>query len=138
MQWIEPVHSNLQVFNKKVGAPNSATREAVGYFLEAYKTALYPGPIQLPDLCLKYGLDDIAKEVFSTDQFPDWEKVRSQGKAFLSGACTVMLPFIVKDESRGLTMEHANEVVKRSMEELEGDIYIHSEMQLIVRRKGTL
>jgi hypothetical protein len=49
-----------------------------------------------------------------------------------------MLPFLVEDESSGLTAEHADEVVKRSMEELDGDIYIHSEIQLIVRQKGTL
>lgn len=75
-------------------------------------------------------------EVFPTDHFPDFEKVRSQGKAFLSGACTAMLPFLVKDESTGLTAEHADEVVKRAMEELEGEIYLRSEMQFIVRRKG--
>jgi hypothetical protein len=132
------VHSSLQVFNSKAGAQNSATSKAVGYFLEAYKKTLYPGPLQVPDLCLKYGLDDIAKEIFSTDHFPDFEKVRSQGKAFLSGACTAMLPFLVKDDSSGLTAEHADEVVKRSMEELEGDIYIHSEIQFIVRRKTAL
>jgi hypothetical protein len=49
-----------------------------------------------------------------------------------------MFPFLVKDESSDLTAEHAEEVVKRAMEELEGDIYIHSEMQFIVRRKGSL
>jgi hypothetical protein len=72
------------------------------------------------------------------DQYPDFEKVRSQGKGFLSGALTAMLPLLLKDQSSGLTAEHANEVVKQAMEELEGDIYIHDEVQFIVRRKGTL
>ncbi|KAI0132891.1 S-adenosyl-L-methionine-dependent methyltransferase [Xylariales sp. AK1849] len=136
LQWIEPVHSSLQVFNAKAGAPNSATRKAVDYFLEAYKTTLYPGPLQLPSLCQKYGLQDIVVEVFPTDHYPDFEKVRDQGKAFLSGALTAMLPFIVKDGSGGLTAEHVNDVVKRSMEELNGDLYLRSEMQFIVRRKA--
>ncbi|KAI9737714.1 MAG: hypothetical protein M1818_005718 [Claussenomyces sp. TS43310] len=138
LQWIEPVHSSLQIFNSKVGAPNSAAREAVQYFLEAYKMTLYPGPLQLPALCLKYKLDDIVMEVFATDHFPDFEKVRSQGKLFLSGACTAMFPFLVKDESSALTAEHADEVVKRAMEEMEGEIYLHSEMQFVVRRKSSL
>ncbi|CAM1507709.1 Fc.00g045570.m01.CDS01 [Cosmosporella sp. VM-42] len=135
LQWIEPIHSNMQVFNSKPGAPNSATREAVGYFLEGYKKLLYPGPLQLPELFQKYELEDIAMEVFPTDHCPDLEKVRSQGKAFLSGACTTMIPFIVKDGSGGLTAERVKNVVQKSMEELDGDLYLHSEMQLIVTRK---
>lgn len=131
------MHSSLQVFNSKAGAKNSATREAVGFFLEAYKKTLYPGPLQLPDLCLKYGLDDIAREVFSMDLFPDFEKVRSQGKGFLSGSLTAMLPSLVNDESSALTAEYVNEVVKQSMAELDGGIYLHDEIQFIVRRKGT-
>jgi hypothetical protein len=130
------VHSNLQVFNKKAGAQNAATREAVGYFLEAYQKSLYPGPLRLPELCLKSGLEHIAQEIFPTDQYPNFEKVRTQGKGFLCGSCTAMLPFLVKDELRGLSAEHAEEVVKRSMDELDGDIYIHSEIQFIVRRKA--
>ena len=125
------------MFNSKAGVQNSATREAVGYFLQAYKKTLWPGPLQLSDLCSKYGLEDIALEVFPTDHYHDFEKVRSQGKAFLSGALTAMSPYLVKDESSGLTAEHINEVVTRSMEELEGGIYLRSEMQFIVRRKGT-
>ncbi|KAK6072777.1 capsule polysaccharide biosynthesis protein [Seiridium cupressi] len=135
LQWIEPVHSSLQVFNSKIGAPNSATREAVGYFLEAYKKTLYPGPLQLPGLCQRYELEDIALEVFPTDHFPDFEKVRSQGKAFLSGALTAMLPFIVKDGTNDVTKEHVDDVVKRSMEELNGGLFLRSEMQFIVRKK---
>lgn len=130
------MHSNLQVFNTKAGAPNSATKEAIEYFLEAYRKTLYPGPLRLADLCLKHGLEEIALEVFSTDQYHDFEKVRTQGKAFLSGACTAMLPFLVQDNLRGLSAEHAEDVVKRSMVELEGDIYIHSEILFIVRRKA--
>lgn len=132
------MHSSLQVFNGTVGARNSSTREAVRYFLEAYKKKFYPGPLQLPDLCRKNGLDDIAMQNFPTDKFPDFEEVRSQGRGFLSGACTAMFPFLVKDELSDLTAEHAEEVVKRAMEELEGDIYIHSEMNFIVRRKSSL
>ncbi|KAM0818339.1 putative methyltransferase protein [Seiridium cardinale] len=135
LQWIEPVHSSLQVFNSKIGAPNSATREAVGYFLEAYKKTLYPGPLQLPGLCQRYELEDIALEVFPTDHFPDFEKVRNQGKAFLSGALTAMLPFIVKDGTNDVTKEHVDDVVKRSMEELDGGLFLRSEMQFIVRKK---
>jgi len=132
------VHSSLQVFNSKIGAPNSATREAVAFFLEAYQKTLYPGPLQLPHLCDKYGLEEIAMEVFPTDHFPDFEKVRSQGKAFLAGACTAMLPFLVKDKESDLTAEYVNEVVKRAMVELDGDLYLRSEMQFILRRKGTV
>ena len=126
----------MRAFNSKPGAPNSATREAVDYFLEAYKKTLYPGPLQLPQLCDKYGLEDIVMETFPTDHFPDIEKVRSQGKAFLSGACTAMLPILLKDSSSGLTTEHMNDVINRSMKELDGDLYLHSEMQFIVRRKA--
>jgi len=126
------------VFNTKAGAKNSATREAVRYFLEAYRRTLFPGPLQLPALCQKYGLEDIAEETFSMDQYPDFDKVRSQGRGFLSGALTAMLPLLLKDQSIGLTEEHAKEVIKQSMEELEGDVFIHDEVQLIVRRKRIL
>lgn len=135
MQWIEPIHSSLQVFNSTVGAPNAATRQAVDYFLGAYKKTLYPGPLQVPDLCQKHELEEIAMEVFPSDHFPNFEKVRSQGKDFLSGACTAMLPYIVGDGSNGLTAEHVKEVVNKSMEELEGGLYLRSEMQFVVRRK---
>jgi len=138
LQWIEPLHSSLKIFTSKIGAPNSAAREAVKYFLDAYQKMLYPGPLQVPDLCQKYGLEDIAMEVFATDQFPDFEKVRSQGKLFLSGACTAMFPYLIKDESSSLIAEHAEDIVKRAMEEMEGDIHLHSEMQFVVRRKSNL
>lgn len=136
MQWIEPIHSSMQVFNSTPGAPNAATREAVDYFLGAYKKTLYPGPLQVPDLCQKYELEEIALEVFPSDHFHDFEKVRSQGKDFLSGACTAMMPFIVGDGSSGLTEARVKEVVKKSMEELDGGLYLRSEMQFVVRRKG--
>lgn len=109
---------------------------AVGYFLEAYKKTLYPGPLQLPALFQEQGLQEIAMEVFPSDHFPDFEKVRSQGKAFLSGACTAMLPFLVGDGSGGLTAEHINDVVKKSEAELDGDLYLRSEMQFMVSRKA--
>jgi len=97
---------------------------------------LYPGPLQLPALCQKYDLEDIAMEVFATDQYPDFEKVSSQGRVFLEGACTAMFPFLVKDESSDLSAERAEDIVNRALDELEGDsLYIHSEMQFMVRRK---
>jgi hypothetical protein len=134
------VHSSLKVFTSvgKVGAQNSATLEAVGYFLDAYKKTLYPGPLQIQDLCQKYGLDHIAMEIFASDHFSDLEKVRSQGKAFLSGALKAMSPFLVEDEGRGLSAEYIEEVIKRSMVELDGELYLHSEMQFIVGRKPTV
>ncbi|KAG0652836.1 N-methyltransferase [Hyphodiscus hymeniophilus] len=140
LQWIEPVHSSLKVFTAvgQVGTQNSATREAVGLFLDAYKKTLYPGPLQIQDLCQKYGLEEVAAEVFASDHFPDMEKVRSQGKAFLSGALVAMSSFLVNDEGKKLTAEYIDHVVKQSMVELDGDIYLHSEMQFIVRRKPTM
>lgn len=138
LQWIEPIHSSLKIFNSRIGSPNSAAREAVKYFLEAYKMILYPGPLQVSDLCLKYGLEEIATEVFATDQFPDVEKVRTQGKLFLSGACTAMFPFLIKDGSSDLTAEYGADIVKRAMEEMDGNIHLHSEMQFVVRRKSSL
>ncbi|EMR61345.1 putative -like methyltransferase protein [Eutypa lata UCREL1] len=137
LQWIEPIHSSLQVFNSKVGAPNAATRKAVDCFLEAYKKTLYPGPLQLPALLQEQGLEELALEVFPSDHFHDFEKVRSQGKAFLSGALTAMAPYLVGDGSSGLTAEHLKEVVKQSEAELDGGIYLRSEMQFIVRKADT-
>jgi len=133
LQWIEPIHSTLQVFNSKPGAPNAATRQAVEYFLGAYKKTLYPGPLQVQDLCQKHGLEEVAMEVFPSDHYPDFEKVRTQGKDFLSGVCTAMMPYIVGDGD--VTEEHVKDVVKRSMDELDGGLYLRSEMQFVVRKK---
>ncbi|KAK3315826.1 hypothetical protein B0H66DRAFT_271949 [Apodospora peruviana] len=133
LQWIEPVHSSMQVFNSKPGAPNAATRRAVHFFLEAYKHTLYPGPLQLPDLCESHGLEELALEVFPTDHYRDFERVRSQGKPFLSGACNVMMPMIVKHCD--VKEEEVKSVLDRAMEELDGDLYLRSEMQFMVRRK---
>jgi hypothetical protein len=47
-----------------------------------------------------------------------------------------MLPFIVKEGSTGVTAEHVNDVVKKSMDELDGDLFLRSEMQFMVRRKA--
>ena len=74
-------------------------------------------------------------EVFPSDHFPDHEKVKSQGKDFLSGVCTAMLGYIIGDGSSGLTEEKVKDVVKRSMEELDGGLYLRSEMQFVVRKK---
>jgi hypothetical protein len=133
LQWIEPIHSSLQVFNSKPGAPNAATRQAVEYFLAAYKKTLYPGPLQVPDLCQKHGLEEVAMEVFPSDHYPDFEKVRSQGKDFLSGVCTAMMPYIVRDGD--VTEEHVKDIVRKSMEELDDGLYLRSEMQFVVRKK---
>jgi hypothetical protein len=131
----------MQVFTSKPGAPNASTRRAVQFFLDAYKKTLYPGPLRLPDLLDALGaagpdddgaLEDVALEVYPTDHYRDFEKVRSQGKAFLSGAIGAMMPFVATE---GLAEEEVREVVRRSMEELDGDLYLRSEMQFIVRRK---
>lgn len=135
LQWIEPIHSSLQVLNSLPGAPNAATRQAVQLFLDAYRKTLYPGPLQVPELCRKHGLEEVALEVFPSDRFPDHEKVRSQGKDFLSGVCTAMMGYIVGDGSTGLTEEKVKDVVKRSMEELDGGLFLRSEMQFVVCRK---
>lgn len=136
MQWIEPIHSSLQVFQSKVGAPNAATRQAIEYFLSAYKKTLFPGPLQLQKLCKTHQLEEKAFELFPSDHYHDHEKVRTQGKDFLSGVCTAMMPYIVGDGSSGVTAEHVKEVVAKSMEELDGGLYLRSEMQFIVGRKG--
>ena len=125
----------MQVFNRKPGVPNAATRKTVEFFLEAYKKVLYPGPLQLPDIFSKYDLEEIAMEVYPTDHFPDIEKVRSGGKLFLAGACTAMMPFILKDRTDGLTEEGVKTTVEESMKELDGDIFVRSEMQFMVSRK---
>lgn len=129
------MHSSLQVFNSKVGAPNIATRQAVEYFLDAYKKTLAPGPLQLPKLSNQYELEDIAMDVFPTDHFRDFEKVRQQGKDFLSGALTALTPYIVGDGSAGVSETQLKETIEKSMVELEGGVYLRSEMQFIVRRK---
>lgn len=136
MQWIEPIHSSLQVFQSQVGAPNAATRQAIEYFLGAYKKTLYPGPLQLQDLCQKQQLEEIAFELFPSDHYHDHEKVRTQGKEFLSGVCTAMMPYIVGDGSSGVTADHVKGVVAKSMKELDGGLYLRSEMQFVVRQKG--
>lgn len=130
----------MQVFNRRPGSPNAATRQAVDLFLGAYRKALYPGPLQVPELCQKYGLEEVALEVFPSDHFADHEKVKSQGKDFLSGAIGAMMAYIVGDGSSsndGWTEEKVKDVVKRSMEELDGDLFLRSEMQFVVRRKPT-
>lgn len=81
-------------------------------------------------------MEELALEIFPSDHFHDFEKVRSQGKAFLSGALTAMAPYLVGDGSSGLTAEHLKDVVKQSEAELDGGLYLRSEMQFIVRRKA--
>lgn len=61
--------------------------------------------------------------------------MRSQGKDFLSGVCTAMMGYIVGDGSTGLTEEKVKDVVRRSMEELDGGLFLRSEMQFVVCRK---
>ena len=124
----------MQVFQSQVGAPNAATRKTVEYFLDAYKATLYPGPLQLPGLCAKHGLDLQAMEVFPSDHFPDKNKVRDQGKLFLAGACTALMSVILKNEP-GLTEEGVKETIDKAMKELDGGLYLRSEMQFTVHRK---
>lgn len=80
-------------------------------------------------------MEDIALELYPTDHYSDFEMVRTQGKEFLAGACTTLTPFIVGDGSSGVTAEYIQDIVKKSMEELDGDLYLRSKMQFIVRRK---
>ena len=103
----------------------------------AYKKTLYPGPLQLQGLCQKNDLHEIAFELFPSDHYHDHEKVRTQGKDFLSGVCTAMMPYIVGNGADGITADHVKDVVARSMKELDGGLYLRSEMQFIVSRKGT-
>ncbi|KAG9258505.1 S-adenosyl-L-methionine-dependent methyltransferase [Emericellopsis atlantica] len=137
LQWIEPLHGNFRLYNLKPGAPNAAARTAVGHFLTGYNNAIPPGPETLPQLCDKHQLEDLALEVYPTDHYHDHEKVKTQSKDFLRGACTAMMPLMVGDESEGRTKEQIEEAFERAAHELDGDIYIHSEMQFIVRRKRT-
>lgn len=135
LQWIEPVHSSIKAYTCKAGAPNAATRKAVDYFQQAYSKVLYPGPLQLPELLKKHQLQEVATEVFATDHYHDFEKVRNQGKLFLSGALTAMASFIVNDET-GPTAEQLKETVQESMKELDGDLFLRSEMQVLIARKS--
>ena len=127
----------MQVFNAtgRPGAPNKHARQAVNYFLEAYKKDFYPGPLQVPSLCEKYGLEEIALEIYPTDHFPDLDRVRAQGKLFLAGACAVMMGTIV--EVSGVAKAEVEGVIQRAMGELESrDLVLRTEMQVFVWRKG--
>lgn len=48
-----------------------------------------------------------------------------------------MMPYIVGNGADGITADHVKDVVARSMKELDGGLYLRSEMQFIVSRKGT-
>ncbi|KAM7199966.1 putative methyltransferase protein [Rhypophila sp. PSN 637] len=163
LQWIEPLHSSLNVYSRPCGygggVSNQWTREAIELFQKGYMKTLFPGPLQLSALCQRHGLDELTLEVYPTDHYSDFQEMRRQGVNFLAGSISAMMDHIVDDDEEETpeengetagetetvawvkwTKERVEEVVKEAREELQRTeaLFLRWEMQVIVARKPTV
>lgn len=94
IQWIEPNHSKMRIFNEKPGVPNSVAQE-LGISMRQTSTELmFPGPLRLPELYEKKGLEIAALEIFATSRNPAYRKYHTAN--FISSGGPIILSKLVK------------------------------------------
>jgi hypothetical protein len=116
----------------KPGASAAAAREVMDLARHVFKQIMYPGPLRLPEIYEKNGMETIALDIFANDVNPQYR--RNHTVMFIKSGCQFMLQRMVKENK--LAAERAEELMKKAIEEVEsGDLYLHSEMYFIVGKK---
>jgi SAM-dependent methyltransferase len=132
LQWIEPDHAASQILHNTPGAPSKASREVIGYFSEWCREHIYPGPLQLPELFVRNGLEIAVEEAFGTSRVQYETSYHTPMMLERLGKTVLDL----KVEEGVMDGKSAEYLLDRAvMETRHGDVYQHSEIWVIVGRK---
>jgi ubiquinone/menaquinone biosynthesis C-methylase UbiE len=134
IQWLDADHSMKEIYNNKAGTANAMARELTKLIANVYAKTFYPGPLRLPELFEKNGLKNVALELYSTDKIPKWRTWNTSMSLATHG--NMVKSLIVKDPESDITAERFDEIMKKALDEIKGgDIYTHSELNLVVAQK---
>jgi len=134
MQWLDADHSMTGIFNNKAGAANTMARELTKLIGNMFAQTFYPGPLRLPELFEKNGLKNVALEIYGVDKIPEWRAWHTS--MFLASAGGMVQTVMTKDRKSDITAEQFDEIMKKALDEVKGgDIYTHSELNLVVAQK---
>lgn len=134
IQWLDADHTKMRIFNNRLGAPNSATREIANMIVAFFQRNMYPGPLRLPELYEKNGLRNVAFETVASDKIVEWRRVHTN--MFIATVGPMVMSIMVKDLTSGMTAKRAEELLTQSLDEVKnGDIYSHSELHLAIGQK---
>ena len=135
IQWIEADHSISKLFHKTPGAPSAATSKLISIMGAWWRDHILPGLVHLPTLFPKTGLEIVAHERYATDA-----EEKGAWPGYFTNMMTQSTSQLLKTvavQAGLITFEEAEELLKTVAEEIKnGDIYQHSDIWVLVGKKG--
>jgi len=132
LQWLEPDHSKSRILNNKPGAPANATRELVTHSNQWFTEHVPIAGDNLSDLFRRNGLEVVTEDIFANDRLKHESAYHTP--MTIQAAGNIAMKW--RASQGKISKEQGDELIKMAVEETKnGDVYLHSEMNIVVGRK---